>query len=101
MLVFQRIYDGFDKEIKTVGIGASGLDSNIYNPEIGPRAEKALITVEGDAVRYWFDGSTPTASEGHLVAVAGVFEVMGGANIAAFKVIRVTGDATIMISYMR
>lgn len=59
----------------------------------------ALITVETDAVRFWLDGSAPTASVGHLLNVGDSVLLEGRAEVDRFRVIRVTADATLRVSY--
>ncbi len=39
-----------------------------FTPEtIGKNRDKALVTVEGAAVRFWTNGSNPTLNEGHAL----------------------------------
>jgi len=59
----------------------------------------AYITTETDAVRFWLDGQAPTASVGHSVAAGGQIILTGRAELDGFRVIRVTNDATLRVSY--
>lgn len=95
------IYDAFNKEILTVSSSAVGLDAAKYNPPNGIAAQKALITVEENDIRYWYDGSTPTGSEGHLGAVGAVIELEGANSLKNFKAIATGADAKLMVTYER
>ena len=59
----------------------------------------AFITVETDAVRFWLDGSTPTASAGHKLAAGDTLILNGRDEVDKFRVIRVTTNATLFVSY--
>jgi hypothetical protein len=63
-------------------------------------ATKAVITVEGGEIRCRWDGTAPTAAEGHYVYVGDEIRLMTAADIANFKAIRATTtDATIRVNY--
>lgn len=55
--------------------------------------------VASDAIRYWDNGTTPTASVGMLVAAGANFEVCGAPAVRQFRMIRKTTDATVSVSY--
>ena len=78
------------------------VSSTAVSLTVPARANAALITVESNSIRWWDDGSTPTASAGHL-ATAGTqvmyFDTGDRDLIVNFKAIRVTSDATLQISY--
>lgn len=63
------------------------------------RAIKAFITVESNSVRMRFDGTSPTASVGHLLANGDSVTIQGESNVSKLKFIRVTNDATIQVTY--
>lgn len=84
----------------TVSSTVKTLDPLKFNPD-GRPADMAIITCETDAVRYRSDGQAPTAAVGHQLAVAGVLLVYGEAAMRALQLIRVTGDATLFVSYFR
>lgn len=92
----------FAKETLTVSSTALPFSSTVYNPAtaIAP-ARIAYVTVETDTIRWWKDGSTPTNLLGHLQAVNSNFEVCGNTAITQFRMIRVTGDSTVHITYSR
>lgn len=64
-------------------------------------ADAAHITVSGDAIRYTYDGTTPTATVGHLVADGGEIILVGGNNVQNLQLIRVTGDATVFVTLLK
>lgn len=104
---------GFDGEKLTVSSVSKALTSSVYNPTItgtpssASRADYAVITVETDSIRWWpCTGSlctvgAPTSANGHPVTAGGSFSVYGYANIVSLRMIRVTTDATIQVSYYR
>jgi hypothetical protein len=104
---------GFDGEKLTVSNSSKALTASVYNPAITDsstgqnRADYAVITVETDAIRYWpctgilCTVGAPTSTTGHLVPVNGSFTIWGFSNIQNIRMIRVTTDATIQVSYYR
>ena len=63
--------------------------------------DEIFVTIETDAIRMLFDGSTPTAAVGHKFAAGTSFELKGRPNINNLLMIRVTTDATVTITYKR
>lgn len=100
--VLQRIGHwgkAFNYEAVTVSSSAVGLTSTKYNPS-GHKAQVAFITVEGAQIRFRYDGTDPTSSEGHLFSPGDVLELIGFENIENFKAIRVgSTDATLRVTY--
>lgn len=104
---------GFDGEKLTVSNTSKALTSSVYNPTITgtpssmSRADYAVITVETDSIRWWpCTGSlctigAPTSANGHLVTAGGSFVIYSYANVVSLRMIRVTTDATIQVSYYR
>lgn len=92
---------GFAYETLPVSNTVVTLTSSTYAPAGSDRAEKALITCETADIRYRYDGGDPTASLGHLLT-DGNYIVLNGINqISMFKMIRVSSDATVHVSYER
>lgn len=62
----------------------------------------AIITVEGNSIRYRLDGTDPTASEGHLADVGDVIELYSRGNLQNFKFISTDAATTavIKVSYL-
>lgn len=75
-----------------VGATAVGLTVVEVN---GVWASKVHVTVETQAIRYTYDGSTPTAAVGHPVAAGSSFAVYGPENVARLQMIAQTGTADI------
>lgn len=65
------------------------------------QAFSALVTIEVDSIRWWADGTAPTAAIGHLASPGQTIEVCGTDNIRNFRMIRVTTDSTVRVSYFR
>ena len=93
----------FAKESLTISTTALPGTATVYNPSGAINtARYAFVTVETNPIRYWLDGSVPTAFLGHLVATNGSFEVCGINAVRNFQMIRQgAADATVMISYAR
>lgn len=98
----------FGFETKTVSNTAVGLTSSVYNTAStgnnGNQVERkiakfATISVETDQVRYRMDGTDPTSSVGHLLGIGDVLFLNSEDDIRRIRFIRVTNDATIMVSY--
>jgi len=86
------------KETITVSSTAIGpTASTITQPNFN--AKYAFCTVATDSIRLWYDGSTPTATVGHLIAADSWFTVTGVANVKNLLMIRATTDATVSCSY--
>jgi hypothetical protein len=62
-------------------------------------ADQATFIVTGDAIRFRYDGTAPTATVGfYLPADATPLVVVGNADIRRLQFIRVTTDAELYIS---
>lgn len=64
-------------------------------------ASAAFVTNDGDALRYTYDGTTPSGTVGHKLQDGGVLVLNGQNQMSAFKCFRVTTDTTITITYER
>lgn len=69
--------------------------------EVVADADAAHISVFTDAIRYTYDGTTPTASVGHLIAANDEKILIGRTNVAALQMIRVTGDASVFVTLLK
>ncbi len=86
-------YDAF--ESVTVSNSATALTSGTYAD-----AQFAFITVEDAVVRYTVDGTTVTATAGHLLSPGDILELDRDSQIAEVRFIRKDGaDATLRVSY--
>jgi len=63
----------------------------------GVPANGAILSVETAPIRYWTDGTTPTATTGHLAEVGDVVELHSRGEVRNFSAIRTGGTSgTIM-----
>jgi YD repeat-containing protein len=72
------------------------IDSVIPDGALG-----ALITNEGETIRYTYDGTTPSATVGHRLADGGMINLMGQNQISQFKCSSVSGNSLICVTYER
>lgn len=64
-------------------------------------ADSAFITNYGNAIRYFYDGSTPDASTGHVLPDGGLLILLGQNQMAQFKCFRLSADSTLTATYER
>lgn len=63
-------------------------------------ASMALVNIDTNPIKYTIDGSTPSATNGHLVAAGGQFLLLSREEITAFRVIRQGGaDAAMCVTF--
>jgi hypothetical protein len=75
------------------------LTAGVYHPSRNNKAQKALISVETDAIRFRTDEGTPTTAIGMLGSNGDTIELESYDEISKFRAIRVTNDATLNITY--
>lgn len=59
----------------------------------------AYVTVETSPIRFWIDGTNPTAAQGILLLAGEAVELDSPAEITNFRAIAVSTDATLNIAY--
>lgn len=92
----------FDHQTVTVSTGIATLDPTKVAPAGALPAVRGVFTVEGGAVRFWYDGQSPTSTDGHLYDVAEEFEIWGTENLLHWKATRATGtDGKVQVSLER
>ena len=94
---------GYDSEGLAVSNSVQVLSPSKYKEAstIGG-ASNALVTNYGAAIRYRYDGGTPTASVGHVLADGSSIVLSGQNQMAAFKCIRLSStDSAIYVTYER
>lgn len=64
-------------------------------------AERAVVTVETAPVRFTLDGTVPTSTVGHLLNPGDVLVVQAETNLRNFRVIVVSANATLQVTYYR
>lgn len=70
----------------------------IESPSSNLNVDRALITAEGAGIRFWVDGSTPTAAEGHLMENLKRFVFYGARTIENVKIYIPTGQK-VMVTF--
>lgn len=90
----------------TVSSAAIGFTAAKYTDSTtGQVADLCIARIESNNIRYNTEGSTPTATEGILAEVSAgsnTFVPVCGRNaVAAFRMIRVTSDATAYVECFR
>ena len=92
----------FAFESITVAGTAIGPTAATISPTGAPGAVRATLTLETAQVRYRYDGTAPTATEGHLLEVGDVLTLEGHVNISRLLAIRTGGTSgVIKASYER
>jgi hypothetical protein len=87
------------KESIDVAATATPLSSTVFEPVGQTPANRALITVEDNNIRFWTSGDKPTTSEGHLVNAGGQIDLVSYREIQNFLAISVSGTAKLKASY--
>lgn len=87
MNITAGLFKAFAYESITVGTVAIGFtDATIQTGS--EYAKRAIVTTETASIRYRYDGTSPTASEGHLLTPQSVLVLTGSDNIKNFRAIR-------------
>ncbi len=61
----------------------------------------AHITCESNPVRFWLDGTAPSATVGHRLETGGVLDLDSAHQLANVKFFAVGADATLRASYAK
>lgn len=77
---------GFAYESLTVADSAIG-----FTAATATNAIRALVTAETAEMRFRYDGTDPTASEGHVIRAYETIALEGPQNISQFRAIRTGG----------
>lgn len=95
--------DGYAFETITVADTAIGFTSSTYRTEkatTGTAHLKAHVTATGAAMRYRYDGTSPTSSVGHILSHGDTLDIVGTVNLANFKAIRSGANSgTLHVTY--
>jgi len=93
---------GFAFEQLTVTNSVQVLTPSKYKPaDTSGGASEAFLTNAGAAIRFTYDGTTPTATVGHLLQDGGSLVLKGQNQMSQFKCIRESSDSEITITYER
>ena len=75
------------------------LTPKIYNQQ-SYKAQIAIFSVETADVRFWMDGSAPTATAGHVMKAGDYFSLCSPSMIERFKATRASAtDAIVRVTY--
>jgi len=92
----------FAYESVTVSTAAIGFTLATMNPGGAPSADRAVITLETAQIRFRYDGTDPTASEGHLLDTGNRLVLEGAENLNKFRAIRTSGtDGVLKVTFER
>ena len=96
-------YEPFANETLVIGPSVVTLTAATYAPGGQRQARYAEITVEEADLRYWKEGSAPTATAGHRRKVdTDILPLHSIHQITNFKAIREGGtDSKIRVTYFR
>lgn len=83
-------------ESVTVADSAIGITSTVRSPAGRPPQTACEARLETAQVRFRFDGTAPTSSEGSLLEVGEVLTLRGAATLAAFRAIRTGGTSGVL-----
>jgi len=103
LVVQTRPTIGFASEGLTVSNSVQILTASKYKDSAtSGGAQAAFITNYGAAIRYTYDGTTPTSSVGHVLADGGILTLNGQNQMAAFQCIRLAStNSEIYVTYER
>jgi len=106
--VIAGLFQPYDYESVTVTDSATALTSSKYSDKASLAsnanrgATRAVITVETAQLRYRYDGSDPTSSEGHILNINDVVVLVGPDAIKNFRGIRTGGTSAVLkVTYER
>ena len=92
----------FAFESITVADSAIGCTAATVSPAGAPGSVRAVMTLETAQVRYRYDGTNPTSSEGHLLEIGETLVLEGAANIDRFRAIRTGSTSGVLkVTYER
>jgi hypothetical protein len=94
------VYDSISYETITVSSVAVGISAGVLTVS-GNAADKCLVTTESQPLRYTTNGTTPTASVGHLAAAGSELVFNGRPDLASLRFIRTGTDATVQVTCSR
>ena len=106
--VIAGLFQPYDYESVTVTDSATALTASKYkdsgsvstNAQRG--AARAVITVETAQLRYRYDGTAPTSTEGHILNINDVLVLVGPDALANFQGIRTGGTSAVLkVTYER
>lgn len=88
---------GYEK--LTVTNAVKTLTDSKYNINNRPAVENAVLSIQGDAINFTVDGTTPSATEGTRLAAGDTLVLRGNSLLRTLKMFRVTTDSTVYVTY--
>lgn len=98
----KNVYNSEQVTVSTTPIGGTAaLINNVSDPlNSGTKAVAALVQAVANGFYYTLDGTTPSASNGGVVAAGEVLALAGYGKVNKFRAIRSSGlDAVVNIQY--
>lgn len=80
----------------TVATAAIGISATVRNPTGRPPQTACEARLETAQVRFRFDGTAPTSTEGVILDVGDLLTLRGAANMAAFQAVRTGGTSGVL-----
>lgn len=97
-----QVMEAFAYESLTVTSAAAvGFTSATIVPTNAPSVKAAECTTETASIRYRYDGTNPTTTEGHVRAQDSTFTIYGVNNVRRWRAIASSSTATIKCTYLR
>lgn len=81
------LYEAGAEETLTIPNSVVSLSVDKYTKE-GKVAKRAFMTIETATFRYFYSGTNPSASVGHIARNNSIVVIVGSANIKNFRAIR-------------
>lgn len=100
--VIAGLFQPYDYESVTVTDTATALtaakykDAGSINTNAQRGAARVVITVETAQLRYRYDGTDPTSSEGHILNINDVLVLVGPDAMKNFRGIRTGGTSAVL-----
>ena len=86
----------FAYESVTVATVSIGFTATTYQPTNEVGARRAVITLETAQIRYRYDGTDPTSTEGHILEIGNQLIIEGYGDISLFRAIRTGGTSGVL-----
>lgn len=85
-----------EMKVATISNTAKAMDFFSFTAGYLAKAAKAIITFRTGGCMVTFDGTDPTATNGHYYAANTTIEVYGNSRIAAMKFLREAGTDSVV-----
>lgn len=94
--VMAGLYLPITHEAITVAAAAIGITAGLLSPSGTRKPIRTVMTLETANIRYTWDGTTPTASVGHLARPNDVITLLGYKALSNFRAFRSTGTSGVL-----